>query len=213
MAVGTDLKHTTPVTALVGDERIRVEQDDTEKMATPDQFVDLVVPELEAAPVDAVAAAGTLTSDNTNVADGATVTIGGKTYTFKTELTPEEGEVLIGEDADGSLTNLVSAINHEGTPDTDYSCAEVHPTVSAAAVASHATELTALTPGAAGNAIATTETSTHLSFGGATLSGGIDGTPGTKNHFAAFEGQPYFCAEDATITTAGAWKKLTLEAL
>jgi len=118
-------------------------------------------------------ATGTLTSDNTNVADGATVTIGSKVYTFKTALTPTEGEVLIGANADASLLNLIRAINHTGTPNTDYKCAAANTQVTAASsVTSHAFAITAITAGTAGNAIATTETSSHLSWGGATLSGG-----------------------------------------
>lgn len=124
------------------------------------------------------AASGTLTSDNTNVADGATVTIDTKVYTFRTALTPTEGEVLIGGSADASLLNLIRAINHTGTPNTDYKCAAAHPTVSAAAsVTSHAFAITALTAGVGGNSIATTETSAHLSFGSATLTSGATADP------------------------------------
>lgn len=121
----------------------------------------------------AVAATGTLTSDNTNVANNDTVTIGPKTYTFKTALTPTEGEVLIGASADASLLNLINAINHTGTPGTDYSCAAAHISVTAAvSVTAHAFAITAIAAGTGGNAIATTETSAHLSWGGATLAGG-----------------------------------------
>lgn len=120
-----------------------------------------------------VAATGTLTSDNTNVTDGDTVTIGSKVYTFKTTLTPTEGEVLRGASADASLLNLIRAINHTGTPNTDYKCAAANTQVSAASsVTAHAFAITALTSGAAGNSIATTETSSHLSWGAATLTGG-----------------------------------------
>lgn len=128
------------------------------------------------AALDAAAkATGTLTSNNTNVSDAATVTIGTKVYTFKTALTPTEGEVLIGADADASLLNLIRAINHTGTSGTDYSVAVANTQVSAAAsVTSHAFLITALLGGTAGNAIATTETAAGaiLSFGAATLTGG-----------------------------------------
>lgn len=122
----------------------------------------------------AVAASAVLTSDNTNVANNATVTIGAKTYTFKTALTPAEGEVLIGGSADASLLNLKNAINHTGTPDTDYKCAAVHPTVTAGVIAAHALTLAAKTAGLAGNDLASTETSAHLSFAGATFVLGED---------------------------------------
>lgn len=117
------------------------------------------------------AATGTLTSDNTNVSNNDTVTIGGQVYTFKTALTPAANEVLIGADADSSLTNLVSAINGAGTPGTDYAAnTPVNSFVTAGAVAAHATTVTA--SNIAFLNTATTETSSHLSWGGATLSGG-----------------------------------------
>jgi hypothetical protein len=127
---------------------------------------------------DFVQASGLLQSNEVNLNDGDTVTIGNKTYTFRTALTPTEGEVLIGADADGSLLNLARAINHTGTPDTDYKCAAAHTQVSASgSVTAHAITITALDAGTAGNAIATTETaSTRLTFDGATLAGGTDPT-------------------------------------
>lgn len=117
-------------------------------------------------------ATGTLTSNNTNVSNNDTVTIGNKTYTFKTALTPTEGEVLIGGSADASLLNLIRAINHTGTPNTDYKCAAAHTQVTAAsAVTAHAFAITSILAGATGE-YATTETATTLSFGAAKLTGG-----------------------------------------
>lgn len=114
-----------------------------------------------------------LTSDNTNVSDGDTVTIGVKTYTFKTTLTPTEGQVHIGASADASLTNLISAINHTGTPGTDYDCAAANTQVWAeAAVAAHVVTIHSLAIGTASNSISTTETAAHLSWGGTTMAHG-----------------------------------------
>lgn len=123
-------------------------------------------------------ATATLTSNNTNVSDGDTVSIAGLTYTFKTVLTPTAGEVLIGATADDSLLNLIRAINHTGTPGTDYAnsgiTAVAHPLVSAASsVTAHAFLLTALTYGIAPNLYPTSDTAATLSFGGSTFSGGI----------------------------------------
>lgn len=117
----------------------------------------------------------TLTSNNTNVVDGDQVVIGGKTYTFKTVLTPTEGEVLIGADADASLLNLINAINHTGVSGTDYSCAVANADVSAAvAVTAHAFKVSSRVTGPASVSIVTTTTSANLTWGGATLTGGID---------------------------------------
>jgi len=114
---------------------------------------------------------GTLTSNNTNVANDDSITIGPKTYTFKTALTPTEGEVLIGADADATLLNLIRAINHTGTPDTHYKCAVANTEVSAAAsVTAHAFLLTAIDPGTAGNYTVSFPVGATLT--GGTLTGG-----------------------------------------
>lgn len=126
-----------------------------------------------------VAASGTLTSDNTNNSDGDTVTIGSTTYTFKTTLAGVANQIHIGASADASLTNLVSAITGAGTPGTDYtSNTPVNTQVTAGAVSAHATTVTALLNGSAGNSIATTKSATHLSWGAATLTSGADAKSG-----------------------------------
>lgn len=126
----------------------------------------------------AVAATGTLTSDNTAPADGDTVTIGGQVYTFRTALTASTtaNEVLINTTADAALLNLIRTINGSGTPGTDYgSLTPRNGNVTAAtAVTSHAFAVTAQAPGTAGNSLGTTETSGHLSWGGALLTGGLN---------------------------------------
>jgi hypothetical protein len=121
-----------------------------------------------------VAATGTLTSTGVAPTDTDTVTIGVKVYTFKTALTPVEGEVLIGGSAAVALDNLRSAINHTGTPDTDYKCAAVHPTVTATTNADTTQVVQAKTAGTSGNSIATTKVAVTLSWGAVTLTGGLD---------------------------------------
>lgn len=125
---------------------------------------------------DFVKASGTLTSDATAPSDGDTVTIGNKTYTFKTALTPTEGQVLIGVSAAVALDNLKAAVNHTGTPDTDYKCAAAHTQVEATTNTNTTQLFVALDAGTAGNALVTTEAGTHTSFGAATLTGGTDPT-------------------------------------
>ncbi len=61
-----------------------------------------------------------------NAVTGAKLMIGGKDYTFRTALTPTEGEVLIGLTIGATMTNLFNAINHTGTPNTDYKCAAIN---------------------------------------------------------------------------------------
>jgi hypothetical protein len=121
----------------------------------------------------AIAATGAITRTATNVSDGDTVTLGASTYTFKTALTPANGEVLIGADSTASLLNLARAINNSGgTPGTDYQVAAANASASAGTIAGTVLPITALTAGTAGNSIALSETSAQLSVSAATLLGG-----------------------------------------
>lgn len=137
-------------------------------------------------------AGATLTSDNTNVSDGNVVAFNGpqgtRAYVFRTTLTGSttEVQVLIGTNADGSLTNLFSEVNSGAHP-----C----PYGSFAAVSSHAMVFTAsqLYQGSQGNVILVSETSAHLTWGlGVTaLSGGAYGglsTTGTPVNGVAVSG-------------------------
>jgi len=125
-------------------------------------------------------ASATLTSDLTNVSDGDTVTIGSKVYTFQSVLTNVDGHVAIGGSYSASLTNLFHAINHSGgVPGTDYALATVaNSQVTATNPSASTVVITAINFGTAGNSIATTETSSHLSWGGSVMSGGTN-LPGT----------------------------------
>lgn len=125
------------------------------------------------------AATGTLTSDATIMADGETVTIDGVTYTFKTTLdnaaTPSSNQILINGSAANGLTNLSRAIGLTGTAGTDYSSGtKIHPSVNLTSVGATTLVVTAKAVGTYGNAIATVETSAHLSWGGAFLASGAN---------------------------------------
>lgn len=165
-------------------------------------------------PVNAVASRGTLTvtGGGTQIANNDTVTIDVKVYTFKTALTPTEGEVLIGVSDTTALANLLAAINHTGTPDTDYKCAAVHPTVTG--ISSNATTLIveAKTKGVAGNSIASTEVAAQLSWDAVTLGttvAGVDGTVGTQ--WKPMVDTSYLYVAIATNTIADAnWRRVAL---
>jgi len=119
-----------------------------------------------------VAATGTLTLTG-NALNAETVTIDTKVYTFQTVLTDVDGNVLIGATASDSLDNLIAAITLGAGSGTLYAASTtLHPTVTAAAGAGDTMDASAKTEGTAGNTIATTETLTNGSWGGATLSGG-----------------------------------------
>lgn len=117
-------------------------------------------------------ATGVLTSDNTNVSDAETVTVGTTVYRFKNTLA-QIGDVKIGGSADASLLSLAKTINGTGVAGTDMFTGTPANTFasSSATVTSHTITLTALAENAGGNSIATTETSAHLSFATATLLG------------------------------------------
>lgn len=115
--------------------------------------------------VKPVKATGTLTATSTGPANNETVTVGVQTYTFKT--TPASAyEVEVGDTVAETLSNLADAINGdlEGTPKN---------VLATASATSTTVVITAIEAGADGNSIATTETCTNASFGGATLSGGV----------------------------------------
>jgi hypothetical protein len=131
------------------------------------------------------AATGVLTA-TASPANTETVIVGGKTYTFQTTLTDVDGNVNIGADAAGSLTNLIAAINlsNEGESavgaGTDYAAAMTK-NAEVEAFLTTATTMTvrAYTPGSVGNLIASTETvTTGVAWGAAVLENGaghVDG--------------------------------------
>lgn len=84
-------------------------------------------------------------------------------------------EVVKGGTAAVSLTRLYEALNAGANKGVDYSTAtNDHPTVSATNPTPTTVVILADTAGRAGNSLATTEASTHLSFGHATLTGAVD---------------------------------------
>jgi hypothetical protein len=139
-----------------------------------------------------VVATGTLTSDATNVSDGDTVTIDTVVYRFKNTLA-QAFDVKIGADAAGSLVNLKKAINGSGISGTDYYAGTTtHNSVIATTITATTLVVQSLLLGTGGNSIATTETSSHLSWGGATLASGTGATGKIiLNTFVSVAATPY----------------------
>lgn len=132
---------------------------------------------ISAVTIGATFARAFITNNGTNLNNNDTVTVNGKVYTFKTALTPTEGEVLIGSNADNSLKNLISAINHTGVANTDYKCAAINPDARAVETPqSGVITLIARTAGTAGNSLTLAEASVNLTVSGATFSGGTAST-------------------------------------
>ena len=105
-----------------------------------------------------------------------TVTVGATTYTFVSTI-GAANTVLIGADEAESLANLAAAINAGDGEGVVYGTGT---TANASAIAAEAvptiTDLTAtaITPGVAGNSIASTDTLTNGAWSAATLLGGVD---------------------------------------
>lgn len=137
----------------------------------------------------------TLTSDAVIPADGDTVTIGASVYTLKTALTASTtaGQVLIGGSAAQALENLKAAINL-GVNSLNQGAGIAYGSLTTINLSATAFTLTATTlflvsrlGSTAGDTIASTETSTHLSFGGATFVDGVLATnQGSELAAAAF---------------------------
>ena len=124
-----------------------------------------------------------------NVATNETVTIGSAVYTFVSTLkSGATNQVKIGTLFDGSLSNLIAAINYGTGSGTVYSSGTKPSTsVTAGKLTNHAFTVTAIVPGAAGNAIAASTTSSHLAWSGAgTLIGGSNFFAGATNTSSVF---------------------------
>ena len=141
-----------------------------------------------ATPVNAIAAAGKLTSsgvlvpgshaetiitsDTTAPVDGKIVTIGTTVYRYKTVLA-QAYDVAIGASAAAALDNLKAAINATGTPGTEYFAGTlVHPDWIATDNADTTQKIVARAPGVGVNADPTTTDDTHLSWEDTTGGGG-----------------------------------------
>ena len=127
------------------------------------------------------AATGTLTLTG-QPNDTEQVVVGSKTYTFQTTLTNVDGNVQIGGSTEASIDNLVAAIGLGAGAGTAYAAAMTSPDEVSAVRDGATMDVTATTSGSGGNSLASTETLTNGSWGGATLSGGEDAI-GTFGHF------------------------------
>lgn len=132
---------------------------------------------------NAVAATGTLSevAGRTNVLVNNRVTIGTNIYSFVTKLTNTiPNQVKIAPAFDGTISNLIAAINHAVGAGTNYTTnTTANPLVTAGLLntGTHAFVVTAIAAGTAGNSIASTNSAvtTNLTWNGhATLYGGVN---------------------------------------
>lgn len=134
-------------------------------------------------------------------ANGETMTIGTRTYTFRTALTVATNEIKIGTLSETQV-NIVDAINgNQYTVGVTYN-ALPNEFVTIGNFSANVARLTALTGGTAGNSIVTTETiATGGSFGGATLSGGANET--SNNGILKPLSETYNTSSESGVTSQG----------
>lgn len=139
---------------------------------------------------------------------GETITIDGRTYTFVQELSETSGaaavadQVLRGASTAAALDNLKSALNASAGVGTTFSTGTVaHASVNATTNTDTTQVIAADAAGAAGNAIAVSETLANGSWGAATLAGGQTALTINFNGTALVAGSD-FTAETDNDTTA-----------
>jgi hypothetical protein len=164
---------------------------------------------LPGTPVNGVKATGTLSLSDP-AADGDTITVGGVVYTFTTSEPTEAYEVAAADDSSNDASAFATALRDGATEGLVGPGTPPHPTVTATSVGPDAL-LVARTAGSAGNAIATTEASGVASFGAATLTGGVDATPGAAGDMRVDATHLYVVAS----MSAGlpVWRKIDHSAL
>ncbi len=137
-----------------------------------------------------VAATGVLTA--TALADGDTITIDGHIYTLQNTLTAVWGSVKRSGTLATDIATLQKAINGTGVPGVDYSPATTaHASVTCTAITATTLTVTAKVAGTVGNTIPTTETSATASWGGATLSGGVNAVGISNAETVTIDGKVY----------------------
>lgn len=119
-----------------------------------------------------VFASGTLTSDDTEVANDATQAIGGKTYTIKASYSNTDGHVTKGASRAATLANLAAAINLGAGAGTLYAVAMTQNDYVRATSNALVLTVIARDPGIVGNLNTIGTAPTHWTRSGANLTSG-----------------------------------------
>lgn len=140
--------------------------------------------------IPAIQAAATLSDPgpSNNIAAGGTVTIGTTTYDFVKTLTNTlPYQVKVGANFNGSMSNLIAAINQGPGSGTIYSSVTYASSVAVAGQLNMTNRSVVISansanyPGTYGNNIPVSTTVTNLVWNGAVLAGGVDEVPGSTN--------------------------------
>ena len=133
-----------------------------------------------------MSATGTLVeiSGHANVAANDSVTVGFSTYTFVSKLTNSiANQVAIGSTFNGSMNNLIAAINQSAGAGSAYSASTTaNGLATAGSFVANGFTVTARTSGPNGDTTPIATTSANVTWGGnTTLMGGANATPATTN--------------------------------
>jgi hypothetical protein len=128
------------------------------------------------------------TGPSNNIAAGGTVTIGSTSYLFVSRLTNTMPfQVKVGANFNGSMSNLIAAINRGAGPGTNYSTNTFANSLAGAGLLNVTTGSFVVSansqnyPGTLGNGIPVSTTVTNLAWNSSVLAGGVDGIPGSTN--------------------------------
>ena len=187
--------------------------DDPPSLAERVILLEAIMP-TQGAPVVPVAASAVFTASG-DVTDKSTVTVNNVTYTFSATITTEPNEILIGENADASLTNLTAAIMGTAGEGTTYSTGTKRPDSVTAVFNTDSDPIITCTygePGEIGNTIPVSVNDKGDTLSWDTeecLMGGIDGTaaPAGAIRFASDE---FWISVDVSTTAESNWQKATL---
>lgn len=192
----------------------------SEKLADTIDFDGKVLQLDELTPKNAVAATGTIISDETLPASGTELAIGTRTYTLVTDLTTEPvavaDEILLGANYGEMLVNIKSALlGTEADEGTKWSTGTLpNEQVIPGTIDGVNLPLTAAVKGLSGDSIALSSDDAHISFGEEvdSLAGGTNGTVGSKFQIVVDDTNVYLATAANTIADAN-WKKLVLQSL
>jgi len=158
----------------------------------------------QGSPVNAAAAAGTLTFTDA-VTDGELVVIGDSTYEFDTDTSVTGGHLAVDVSASQAAADAITALLAAIAADTTS-------VVTAAKGTGTKVVVTAKVVGAAANAVATTTTCAAATWAKATLEGGANGTVGAKGDVYVDASYLYVASADNTTTDAN-WRRIALGAV
>jgi hypothetical protein len=165
----------------------------------------------ESSPVNAVKATGTVDFSDLP-ANGNTLKIGSKTYTFKTALSTEPtvpNEILIGTTVADQLIHLGEAINGEAIAEgTDFSTGTTANDDVVSLDVTGDVDLEAKVAGTVGN-VDLVKVGANITISGAKLAGGVDGTVGVKDQIEVDSTNLYICI-GANTTSGTNWRKISL---